>query len=38
MQAFKGFKSILCSTLFNAADEKGRNPLWPGILYDGAPS
>lgn len=35
MQAFKGLKSIIVSTIFNAADDKGRNPLWPGILYEG---
>lgn len=34
-QAFKGLKSIIVSTIFNASDEKGRNPLWPGIMYEG---
>lgn len=34
-QAFKGLKSIIASTIFNASDEKGRNPLWPAILYAG---
>ncbi|CAL8471472.1 g11014 [Coccomyxa elongata] len=34
-KAFKGLKSIIASTIFNASDEKGRNPLWPAILYAG---
>lgn len=35
LQAFKGIKSLIVSSLFNAANTKGQNPLWPGIKYDG---
>lgn len=35
-QAFKGIRSLITSTLFNATDSKGRNPLWPAIMYEGA--
>ena len=35
-QAFKGIRSLITTTLFNATDSKGRNPLWPAIMYEGA--
>ena len=35
MQAFKGIKSLIVSALFNTANNKGQNPLWEGINYDG---
>ncbi len=34
-QAFKGIKSLITSTIFNALGPKGINPLWPGIGYAG---
>ncbi len=34
-QAFKGIKSLITSTVFNALGPKGINPLWPGIGYAG---
>ncbi len=36
MQAFKGIKSLLMSTVFTYTDSKGENPFWPGIQYAGA--
>ena len=35
MQAFKGIKSLLMSTLFSYTAADGTNPLWPGIQYAG---
>ena len=35
VQAFKGIKSLIASTIFKVTDEKGSNPLWPAILYEG---
>ena len=35
VQAFKGMKGVLMSTVFSYHDAKGSNPLWPGILYKG---
>ena len=35
-QAFKGPRSLILSTAFNAATAEGGNPLWPGIGYEGA--
>ena len=35
MQAFKGIKSLIVSALFNTANNKGQNPLWEGIKYNG---
>ncbi|CAL8471165.1 g10707 [Coccomyxa elongata] len=34
-QAFKGIKSLIVSSIFKATDEKGRNLLWPAIMYAG---
>ena len=34
-QAFKGLRSLILSTAFNATMAKGGNPLWPGIGYEG---
>lgn len=34
-QAFKGIKSLIVSTIFNALTPKSDNPLWPGIGYEG---
>ena len=34
-QAFKGLRSLILSTAFNATTAKGGNPLWPGIGYEG---
>ena len=36
MQAFKGIKSLICSTIFSTSDGKGGNPMWPAIGYAGA--
>ena len=35
VQAFKGLRSLILSTAFNATMAKGGNPLWPGIGYEG---
>ena len=34
-QAFKGLRSLILSTAFNATTAEGGNPLWPGIGYEG---
>ncbi|CAK0785523.1 hypothetical protein CVIRNUC_008733 [Coccomyxa viridis] len=34
-KAFKGLRSLILSTAFNATMAKGGNPLWPGIGYEG---
>ena len=34
-QAFKGLRSLILSTVFNATTAEGGNPLWPGIGYEG---
>ncbi|CAL8466534.1 g6070 [Coccomyxa elongata] len=35
LEAFKGVKGVLMSTVFSYHDAKGRNPLWLDILYKG---
>ena len=35
MQAFKGMKSLLMSTVFSYTNSKGQNMFWPGIQYAG---
>ena len=36
LQAFKGIKGLLMSTVFTYTNSKGENPFWPGIQYAGA--
>ncbi|CAK0733241.1 hypothetical protein CVIRNUC_000246 [Coccomyxa viridis] len=33
--AFKGLRSLILSTAFNATTAEGGNPLWPGIGFEG---
>ncbi|CAL5227030.1 g9925 [Coccomyxa viridis] len=35
LQAFKGIKSLLMSTVFSYTNSKGQNIFWPGIQYAG---
>ena len=35
LQAFKGIKSLLMSTVFSYTNSKGENLFWPGIQYAG---